>query len=37
MERLTKAIDKYLSEAITEWDKKKRAGSGKSKEQKLKK
>ena len=37
MERLTKAMDKYLSEAIAEWDKKKRAGSGKSKEQKLKK
>lgn len=36
MERLTKAMDKYLSEAIAEWDKKKAAGSGRSKEQKLK-
>lgn len=36
MERLTKAMDKYLSEAIAEWDKKKTAGSGRSKEQKLK-
>lgn len=29
-------MDKYLSEAIAEWDKKKDAGSGRSKEQKLK-
>lgn len=36
MERLTKAMDKYLSEAIAEWDKKKSAGSVRSKEQKLK-
>lgn len=36
MERLTKAMDKYLSEAIAELDKKKAAGSGRSKEQKLK-
>lgn len=35
MERLTKAMDKYLSEAISEQDKKKKAtGSGRSKEQK---
>lgn len=26
MDRLTKAMDKYLSEAIAEWDKKKDAG-----------
>lgn len=29
-------MDKYLSEAIAELDKKKAAGSGRSKEQKLK-
>lgn len=29
-------MDKYLSEAIAEWDKEKAAGSGRSKEQKLK-
>ncbi len=27
MERLTKAMDKYLAEAIAEWDKEKAAGS----------
>ncbi len=31
MERLTKAMDKYLSEAIAEWDKKNAAGSGRRK------
>lgn len=31
MERLTKAMDKYLSEAISEWDKEKAAGSGRRK------
>lgn len=31
MERLTKAMDKYLSEAIAEWDKSKTAGSGRRK------
>jgi hypothetical protein len=31
MERLTKAMDKYLSEAITEWDKEKAAGSDRRK------
>lgn len=31
MERLTKAMDKYLSEAIAELDKKKAAGSGRRK------
>lgn len=31
MERLTKAMDKYLSEAIAEWDKEKDAGSGRRK------
>ena len=31
MERLTKAMDKYLSEAIAELDKKKTAGSGRKK------
>lgn len=36
MERLTKAMDKYLSEAIAEWDKEKAAGSGRKKGQKLK-
>lgn len=29
-------MDKYLSEAIAEWDKKKTAGSGRKKGQKLK-
>ena len=31
MERLTKAMDKYLSEAIAEWEKKKADGSGRRK------
>lgn len=31
MERLTKAMDKYLSEAIAEWDKEKATGSGRRK------
>lgn len=31
MERLTKAMDKYLSEAIAEWDKKKAAESDRRK------
>lgn len=31
MERLTKAMDKYLSEAIADWDKEKAAGSGRRK------
>ena len=31
MERLTKAMDKYLSEAIAEWEKNKAAGSGRRK------
>lgn len=31
MERLTKAMDKYLSEAIAEWDKEKADGSGRRK------
>lgn len=31
MERLTKAMDKYLSESIAEWDKEKTAGSGRRK------
>lgn len=31
MERLTKAMDKYLSEAIADWYKEKAAGSGKRK------
>lgn len=31
MERLTKAMDKYLSEAIAELDKKKASGSGRRK------
>lgn len=29
-------MDKYLSQTIAEWDKKKATGSGRSKEQKLK-
>lgn len=36
MERIIKAMDKYLLEAIAELDKKKTAGSDRSKEQKLK-
>lgn len=31
MDRLTKAMDKYLSEAIAELDKEKAAGSGRRK------
>lgn len=31
MERLTKAMDKYLSEAIAEWDKEKATRSGRIK------
>lgn len=36
MERIIKAMDKYLLEAIAELDKKKTDGSDRSKEQKLK-